>query len=159
MVSTFELTVETAFLEGPSERGYGLVVGLNDDRFLTYEITPWQTIDFWEYEYTKDEWTWLNGQFTGTIRSGVQKNVIGVRASENASGKLDIALLANGRTPLVIFNQDADPGWVGLTVFGHAVEVAFDNFHHRRDPDLPGLQRPFGLGHPQAPLPVKRPLG
>jgi len=67
-------------------------------------------------------------KFTGIIRSGVQKNVIGVRASENAFGKLDIALLANGRTPLVIFNQSADSGWVGLTVFGHAVEVTFDNF-------------------------------
>jgi len=63
MVSTFELTIETAFIDGPSERGYGLVIGLNEDRFLTYEITPWQTIDFWQYEYDKDEWSWLNGQF------------------------------------------------------------------------------------------------
>lgn len=133
MVSTYELSVDVSFIDGPSERGYGLILGLNDERFLTYEVTPWQTVDFWMYEYEPNQWTWVNGLFSGSVRAGVQTNTIGVTAAENASGRLDFSLQVNGRTPLVIFNQTTDPGWIGLTVFGHAVEVAFDNFSFQTD--------------------------
>lgn len=129
MVSTFRISVDVSFVEGPSERGYGLVLNLNEEEFYTYEITPWQTIDFWHYDFQKDEWEWVNGTFAGSVKTGNQTNTIQLEASRNSSGRVDYSLGVNGRTPLVIFNRSGEPGWVGLTLYGHAVEVLIDNFN------------------------------
>ena len=128
MVTTFHLAVDVSFVGGPSERGFGLVLGLNNEEFYTYEVTPWQTLDFWHYDYEVAEWNWVNGMFVGSVRTGNQANRIEVEAAENASGRIDYSLIVNGRTPIVIFNRQADPGWVGMTLYGHAVELLFDNF-------------------------------
>lgn len=128
MVSTYTINVDVSFVEGPSERGYGLVLNLNDEEFYTYEITPWQTLDFWRYDFQKDEWEWLNGTTAGSVKTGNQTNTIELEASRNSSGRVDYSLGVNGMTPLVIFNRSGKPGWVGLTLHGHAVEVLIDNF-------------------------------
>lgn len=133
MVRTFRMAVDVRFERGPSERGFGLMLGLNDDEFFTYEITPWQTVDFWQYDYERQRWDWVNGVFAGSVRTGNQFNRIEIEAAENSGGRIDYTLGVNGRTPLVIFNREAGVGWVGMTLYGHAVELTFDNFEFETD--------------------------
>lgn len=128
MVTTYTVTVDVRFIEGPSERGFGLVLGLNPDGFYTFEVTPWQTVDLWHLDFEAGEWEWVNGTFAGAVRTGNQYNSLRLEASENSAGRIDYSLGVNGSTPLVIFNRAVDPGWLGLTLYGHAVEVRFDNF-------------------------------
>ncbi len=61
----------------------------------------------------------------------------------NPSGNVDISLIVNGSTPLVIFNRPADAGYVGLTIFGHGMEVIFDNFEIESE-ESPTFSKPFG---------------
>ena len=128
VVTTYSMSVDVTFKEGESDRGYGFMARETESYMLVYEITPWQTVGFWKADYEKREWEFINGQFSGTVRPGKQTNRIAIEVAENSSGRVDISLIVNGRTPLVIFNQPAEPGWVGLTLFGHAMGVTFDNF-------------------------------
>lgn len=128
IVTTYRMSVDVTFKEGESDRGYGFMARETDSFMLVYEITPWQTVGFWKADYEKREWEFINGEFSGTVRAGKQTNQIAIEVAENSSGQVDVSLIVNGRTPLVIFNQPAEPGWVGLTLFGHAMGVTFDNF-------------------------------
>lgn len=128
MVTSYRMAADVTFGGGPSERGYGFLVRGREERLLTYEITPWQDLDFWKFEFATNRWNWINGIFAGAVRTGNQTNRMEVRVTVAASGGTDFALSVNGRTPLVIFNQPAEPGIVGLTLFGHAVDIWFDNF-------------------------------
>lgn len=148
IVGTYRMAVDVTFDEGQSDRGYGFMVRETDEYMLTYEITPWQTIDFWKANYETRQWEWINGQFSGAVQAGKQTNHIEIEVTRNNSGQTDISLMINGRTPLVIFNQPDDAGWVGLTLFGHALSVTFDNFHFETDetPQFPqGSNEPTSL--------------
>jgi hypothetical protein len=41
---------------------------------------------------------------------------------------------------MVLYNQPAEPGVVGLTIFGHATEIVFDNFKFETDEPVVPLQ-------------------
>jgi hypothetical protein len=156
IIATYHMEVDVTFGDGQSDRGYGIMARETEDYMYVYEITPWQTTDFWKADYAKQEWEWINGLFAGSVRPGKQTNHIVVDVASNSSGNVDISLGVNGRTPLVIFNQPPDAGWVGLTLFGHAMEVTFDNFMFRteetpfypegffEDPQAGGLGAPLG---------------
>ena len=133
MVTNYQMSVDVTFGDGPSERGYGLLVRGCEDYWLTFEITPWQDLDFWRYETDSIEWTWVNGIFAGVVRPGRQTNSIEVEVTTSPSGGTDVALSVNGKTPMVIFNQASEPGVVGLTLYGHGVELYFDNFEFKTD--------------------------
>lgn len=135
MVTTYRMSADVLFGDGPSERGYGFLVRGTEDYILTYEITPWQDLDFWNLDYETDEWTWINGIFAGAVRPGKQVNRIEIEVSASPSGGVDISLTVNGKTPLVIFNQPSDAGAVGFTLYGHAVDIFFDNFAFETDED------------------------
>lgn len=127
------MSADVLFGDGPSERGFGFLVRGTEEYLLVYEMTPWQTLDFFSFDFGTNEWTWVNGRFTGAVRPGAQVNRIEVEVSESPRGGVDVALRVNSRTPLVIFNQPSDPGAVGFTLFGHAVDIYFDNFEFETD--------------------------
>lgn len=133
MVTTYYMSVDVTFGEGPSDRGYGILVRGREDYVLTYEVTPWQDFDFWRYESDDNEWTWVNGLWAGAVRAGRQTNRLEIEVSKAPNGATDIALTVNGKTPIVIFGQPGESGLVGLTLFGHAVDVYFDNFEFDTD--------------------------
>ena len=60
---------------------------------------------------------------------------------------MDVAMTVNGRTPLVIFNQPSEPGAVGFILFGHAVDLYFDNFEFETE-DTP--IHPESIDFPEA---------
>ena len=134
IVTNYRMAVDATYIDGPSERGFGLLARHNEDHMITYEITPWQTMDLWDFAFEKGQWKWINGTFSGLVRPGKQLNHIELEALTNPSGTVDIYLTVNGRTPIVVFSQPAEPGSVGLTLWGHALEVSFDNFEfHTED--------------------------
>lgn len=129
MVTNYMMTADVIFSEGQSDRGFGFLVREAEDYMFTYEITPWQTLAFWKYDFNLDRWDFINGIWAGAVRAGKKVNRIKVIVATNPEGRSDITLMVNGRTPLVIFNQPSEPGWVGLTLFGHGMGIEFDNFH------------------------------
>lgn len=133
MVTTYHMEVDVTFADGQSDRGFGIMARETEDYMFVYEITPWQTADFWKGDFESREWEWINGLFAGAVSPGAQTNHIVIDVTESNPGRVDISLGVNGRTPLVIFNQPAEAGWVGLTLFGHAMQVNFDNFVFRTE--------------------------
>lgn len=128
LVTNYKISVDATYEEGPSERGYGLILRETDEYLMTCEITPWQTVDVWKYEFLKNEWTWVNGKWTGAVNTGRMSNHIEVEVTSSGTGKSQISVTVNGRTVLVLWNQPADQSPVGLTLYGHALQVYFDNF-------------------------------
>jgi hypothetical protein len=121
------MAVETTFEEGQSDRGYGFLIRVTEDYLMTVEITPWQTVAIWKLDYIEG-WEWINGVWTGAVRPGRQTNHIEVEVTEGSSGRSDISVTVNGRTVLVVWGQPSDPSPVGLTLYGHAIEVYFNDF-------------------------------
>ena len=140
-VTHYRMAVDVGFVDGQSDRGYGLLISLNEDQLLSMEITPWQTIDAWRLDFNDRYWEWLNGT-VGLVRPNQQINNVEV-VVEPASGggaRTDIYIKVNGKTAFVLYNQSAEPGMVGLTMFGHATEIIFDNFEFETDEPVIPLQ-------------------
>jgi hypothetical protein len=146
-VTNYRASVDATYVDGPSERGYGLLLKLTDTYMMTLEITPWQTLDVWRQDLASGEWTWINGLYTGAVRTGRSNNHIQVDVHGTDPGRSDISITVNGKTVLVVFNQPADESPLGLTLFGHALEVRFENFEFEEyepygrpfQPDEPGI--------------------
>jgi hypothetical protein len=126
----YRMGVDLTYVQGVSQpgRGFGLVLRLTNEHLLILEVSPYQSLDVFDYNFTRREWTWVNGVWSGAVRAEHGLNRVVVEAAPSTQGRVDIAIEVNGRTPLVIFNQPAEPGYVGMTLYGHSLEVVFDNF-------------------------------
>jgi hypothetical protein len=127
----YRMAVDVNFAEGVSDRGFGLLLRQTDEFMLTMEITPWQTVDVWRLDFETGAWEWINGYFSGLVRPNQQRNRIEteIRPALSGSGMTsDIYIKVNGKTVFVVYNQPAEIGLVGLTLYGHSSEVVFDNF-------------------------------
>lgn len=142
-VTHYRMAVDVTFKEGVSDRGFGLLLRLNEDSLVPLEITPWQTVAVWKADFDLQEWELLNGQFSGLVQPNDQTNHLEVVVAPSASGtKSDFFVKVNDRTPFVVYNQPADPGLVGLTLFGHAQSVLFDNFEFETEESVVPLGEP-----------------
>ncbi len=125
------MAVDASFADGVSDRGFGLLLRMTEEYMLTMEITPWQTVDVWRLDFETGNWEWVNGSFSGLVRPNQQRNRIETEIRPALSGggmTSDIYIKVNGKTVFVVYNQPAEMGLVGLTLFGHSTEVIFDNF-------------------------------
>jgi len=110
-------------------------------------VTSWQEVNGWNFDYEKERWEWLNGVFAGSIRPGRGLNRLEVEvAPAPVSGKTTVTLQVNGRNLVILYNRPSEAGVVGLTLFGHAVEVVFDNFEFEELPPYSGWQPPAPPG-------------
>jgi hypothetical protein len=127
---TYRMSVDATYGEGDSEpgRGFGFLLRATADYILIVEINPFQSIDVWRLEANADAWDWVNGVMSGAVSPGRSSNHVGVEATRSQTNTINIAIRVNETTPLIVYNQPADPGWVGLTLYGHTLEVVFDNF-------------------------------
>ncbi len=126
----YKMGIDVTFLDGPSEpgRGYGVAVKVNEEMMMIFEINPFQTADLWQYDFQDNYWDWVTGRWTGAIRTGSQTNRVEVEVIPSGVGKSDVYLKINGTTVAVAWTREAAPGLVGLTIYGHVMEIAFDNF-------------------------------
>jgi hypothetical protein len=126
--------VDAAFVDGVSERGFGILLRATERFFMTLEVTPWQTVAVWKFDHLTRGWELVSGKWTGAVAPGRGLNHIEIEVTGSEKGKSMMVVKVNGRTPLVLENQPADAGPVGLTLFGHGVEVLYDNFVYEELP-------------------------
>ena len=139
----FRMAVDVTYGSGPSERGFGLMVRQTEAFLLTAEVTPHQTLDGWRYDYQNRLWELLSGELSGAVRPGRSTNRVEVEvAPAEIPGNVHVSIGVNGRNLIVLFNQPGEIGPLGLTLYGHAVEVIFDNFQFEELPPYSGWQRP-----------------
>jgi hypothetical protein len=125
----YRMAVDVLYEEGPSERGFGLLIKWNDEEMITAEVTPWQTMAVWRFDYTDDEWTMLQGDLYGAVKPGRQVNRLEVEViPSEGSGKATYAIGVNGKKQIILEGQSSASGLVGLTLFGHATAATFDDF-------------------------------
>jgi hypothetical protein len=125
----YRMAVDVQFHDGAASRGYGFVLYISDDYVYTVEITSFQTVALWRYDFDSGAWDLLDGKWTGAVRGGELVNHIEVEIVEGTSpGRVNIFVRVNGTTSLVVYNKLFDFTPVGLTLFGHAAEILFDNF-------------------------------
>lgn len=135
LVRNYRMGVDVAYIDGPSDRGFGLLARLADDFMTTYEITPWQNATLWTFDFIEGSWGLVNSSYTGRIRTGRATNRIEVEVQDGTSqARANIALKVNGRTIFLAYNQPAELGAVGLTLYGHATSAVFDNFEFEELP-------------------------
>lgn len=128
MVENYRMSVDANYVEGPSERGFGFLLKWTNDYLLTLEVTPWQTVMVWKADFKKQEWVKISGTTSGVVNTGTQVNRIEVEFVSTGVGQSDINIIVNGKTVLVLFGQPVELSPIGLTLYGHALEVVFDNF-------------------------------
>ena len=153
LVRNYRMAVEVGYIDGPSERGFGLLVRLTNEFLMTYEITPWQDATLWNFDFDEG-WQLVNRSVTGRIRTGRATNRIEVGVQDGTSpARVNIELKVNGWTIFLAYNQPADLGEVGLTLYGHGTAAVFDNFEFEELPPymhepLPPAGPPgvFGFG-------------
>lgn len=150
LVTYYRMAVVVRHVDGPSDRGFGFFLRWTEDYIITVEILPWQTVDVYKLDLDTGLWTWLDGNWSGSIKAGKNSNRIEVYVTESSQGATDINVTINGKTLVFVWGQPRDQSPVGLTLWGHALEVSFDDFVFEEyepygDPiELEDLDRPSG---------------
>ncbi len=128
LVTYYYMSVIATYEDGPSERGYGLLLRLTDEYAITLEITPLQTVAVWKLDLETGAFDLLDGRWSGAVKAGAQTNHIEVYVTESSQGRTDISVSVNGKNVFIVWGQPKDQSPVGLTLWGHALEVQFDDF-------------------------------
>jgi hypothetical protein len=126
-VQDYSLGVDGRFLNGYTDRGYGLVLWYDDatGSYIDLEITTWQVYGVWVYDGQTQTWSsltrgWL---YSPALYPSYGANRVDVSVHD---GTAEIRL--NDVSVVVVEGMPASPGRVGLMVALHAMQVAFDNF-------------------------------
>jgi hypothetical protein len=122
------MAVDIAFEEGKASRGFGFLLQWNDDIMMTAEVTSFQEVAIWVYDYETQMWEMLDGAWTSAVRPGFQTNRLEVEVSDAGNGRSNVFVSVNGRTVAIAYAQPAFESVVGLTLYGHAMAGRFDNF-------------------------------
>lgn len=130
MTANYRIAVDATFFEGASDRGFGFLVYLTDDYYITFEMATWQVAGLFKYEPVKGTWSeLLPWQRKGYINPGRQTNRIELIVRDSQSiGKSDITIKINGKVLAVYSGIEIEPTMVGLEVGWHSIGIAFDNF-------------------------------
>ncbi len=139
LVRNYRMSVDVAFVDGQSDRGYGLIVRVTDEYFLVVGMFPWQGIGLWRYDFEDNAWILIDDLVSGYIRSNRTANHLEVTVGPGSTaGRSSVSIEVNGRTLIASFNQPSDMGAVGLTLGGHDLQVVFDNFEFEELPPYEG---------------------
>ena len=135
--TNYKMSVDTYYVEGPSDRGFGLLLRENDGTFIDLEVTTWQVYGIWNYDPSHntgyDGWSGLTqGWVSGGLKAGRAVNSVEVIIKTDA-GKTTISVAVNGRN-VRFMEIPSGSGFVGLLVGLHSISAAFDNFHFEELP-------------------------
>jgi hypothetical protein len=148
----YRMAVDIQFHDGSASRGYGMVLFISEEYVYTVEITSFQTVALWRFEFDTGAWELLDGKWTGAVRGGELVNHVEAEVQPGTSpGRVNIFITVNGSTVLVVYNKQFDFTPVGLTIYGHAAEILFDNFEFESyEPYGPPIDpSELGGGQPQ----------
>jgi hypothetical protein len=135
----YKMGVDVTFVDGYTDRGFGLLLREINGSYIDVEITTWQVYSVWVFNKEKNTWGSLfteGWKPTGSLRPAAQTNRLETEIT-SSGGKSTINIRING--DLVSTNTiDAFTGRVGLVVGLHSLGVIFDNFYFEGYP----LQKP-----------------
>ena len=134
----YKMGIDATFLDGYTDRGFGLVLRELDGNYVDIEITTWQVYGVWGFDRGKNSWGSLlkNGwEPTGYLRPSLLTNRLETEIS-SSGGTSTINIYINGQ----LVNTTTMPsvsGRVGLVVGLHSLGVSFDNFYFEGYPINP----------------------
>lgn len=126
----YKMGVDATFVDGYTDRGFGLVLRELDGNYLDVEITTWQVYGVWIFDNDKNIWGSLLTEGwtpTGGLRPATQTNRLETEIT-SSGGKSTINVRINGQL-ISSTSSDAFTGRVGLVVGLHSLGVIFDNFY------------------------------
>lgn len=126
----YKMGVDATFVDGYSDRGFGLIVREEDGSYMDVEITTWQVYGSWFFNNDKNLWSYLLNEGwmeTGTLLPGTATNRVEIELT-SSGGKSTINTYINGQL-VSSPTMDAVRGRVGLVVGLHSLGVNFDNFY------------------------------
>ncbi len=130
--SYYRIAVDATFVDGFTDRLYGLLVG-DSKKYITYVgISPLQIAVLARGDYEKGYYDLLNAStenvFSKLVRPGKLVNRIEIIVSPAGAGSADFTMKINGAVSYVATNLPVEPSEVGLYLDWHSVGAAFDNF-------------------------------
>ena len=132
IVQYYVMSVEVTFVDGQSDRGYGLLLNLTDRVQMDVELTSWQVWGSWIYDRKGGTgWSPITGwDLTGIMNPSYGTNEIEVRVEPtNRANTATLSFKINGTVIRVVYNWQIEPGNVGLVMGFHSIQAAFDNFY------------------------------
>lgn len=140
----YKMGVDATFIDGYTDRGFGLLLREVDGSYVDVEITTWQVYGAWFFDNDRNVWAALlkNGwELTGNLRPSAATNRLEVELI-SSGGNSKIHVKINGQ----LVNTAEIPavrGRVGLVVGLHSLGVIFDNFYFEGYPiQSPDNQNP-----------------
>jgi len=127
LLQDYTLAVDGRFLDGYTDRGYGLILRFNPETgsYVDLEITTWQVYGVWAYDAGDKSWTSpsLGWRYAPALFPSYGTNRVEVQVAGDMA-----EIRINDVTVLVLEDMPPGPGGVGLTVGMHSMKVGFDNF-------------------------------
>lgn len=126
----YKMGVDATFLDGYSDRGFGLLLREQNGSYVDIEITTWQVYGAWLFNNDNNLWYTLiddGWKTTGNLHPGAQTNRLETEIVSDG-GKSTINIRINGQL-VTSTTMDAITGRVGLVVGLHSLGIAFDNFY------------------------------
>jgi hypothetical protein len=126
----YKMGVDATFVDGYTDRGFGLLLREVDGSYVDVEITTWQVYGVWLYDKKLNNWgTLLNDGWTltGNLRPSAATNRLEVEVT-SSGGTSTINIHINGQLTKST-TMPAISGRVGLVVGLHSLGVVFDNFY------------------------------
>ena len=126
----YKMGVDATFIDGYTDRGFGLLLREDRGTYIDLEITTWQVYGSWFFNSEKKSWGSLltNGwQPTGSLYPGTGTNRVEAEIA-SSGGKSNISIKINGQL-INTTTMPAVTGRVGLVVGLHSLGVRFDNFY------------------------------
>jgi len=128
----FRMAVDVTFVEGFTDRLYGLLIG-EGKKYMTYlGISPLQFAVIARYDYNKEYWDLINASkenvYNKLVKPGKLVNRLEIIMSPSGSGQADLTMKLNGTVSFVAYKIAVEPAEVGLYLDWHSIGVAYDNF-------------------------------
>ncbi|RPI34726.1 MAG: hypothetical protein EHM70_01960, partial [Chloroflexota bacterium] len=116
----YKMSVDVTYIEGPTDRGYGIVIRDTGDYMIEFLISTWQITWVSKYDYHLEAWDMLNNTasqiFSGLINPGNSTNRIGVEVRPSGNGQSDYFIRINNKTYYVLYGQPTEAGRVGISI-------------------------------------------
>lgn len=133
VVQDYMMGVDVVYVEGASDRGFGLVLYEANGAFVDVELTTWQVYGAWSYDPARttawEAWNSLisgGWKLSGYLHPAQLSNRVEVEV-KTANGRRTAAIRVNGQL-LNTVEIPALPSRVGLVVGLHSLGIGFDNF-------------------------------
>ena len=137
----YRIGVDVTYLEGPTDRFYGLVGFVSVDknnnleRVIYLGISTWQVYVVRDYDYENSTLNELKSNVSGYLNPGTSTNHIEIEIKPSTQPALsDIYFHINDGLLYVLYSQPIKPTQAGLGMSFHSMTVGFDNFSYEELP-------------------------